>query len=402
MNDSLNYREQEISNYEFLKELKTSDIKIENNCKGIQFLKPYFEFSGACAGCGETPYIKLVSQLFGDRMLVANATGCSSIYGGTYPTCPYSQDKYGFGPAWANSLFEDNAEFGYGIALSRRIERDNFIKLLTKNKNKYSYSIKEIVSLFLTDTNNHSQNKELVNRLKFYKYTHLIDDCDKEVFDNIHLFVKTSTWIIGGDGWAYDIGFGGLDHVVSTKENVNILILDSEVYSNTGGQTSKATPRGATAKFNVQGKPTAKKDILSMLMTYKDVYVAKVSMGANPDQCIKAFVEAENYDGPSVILAYSPCVNHGYNMSKSQTHCANAVKSGYWSLFRYNPENNPQMQIDSFEPTMNYEDFTENETRYKILSKTNPEEKEKLIKQSKLDADILRQNYKNEANKDKI
>jgi len=397
MNDSLNYREQEISNYEFLKELKIEQTKTNYSCKGIQFLKPYFEFSGACAGCGETPYIKLVSQLFGDRMLIANATGCSSIYGGTYPSCPYSQDKYGFGPAWANSLFEDNAEFGYGIALSKRIERENFIKLLKKNKNSYSHSIKEIVTLFLEDTDNHAQNKELISRLNFYRYTHLIDESDKEVFDNINLFVKPSTWIIGGDGWAYDIGFGGLDHVVSTGENVNILILDTEVYSNTGGQTSKSTPRGATAKFNVSGKTTAKKDILSMLMTYKDVYVAKVSMGANPDQCVKAFTEAENYDGPSVILAYAPCINHGYNMSKSQTHCADAVKSGYWSLFRYNPNLEPQMQIDSYEPIKNYEDFTESETRYKILSKTNPEEKEVLIEKSKQDAINLIERYKNKS-----
>ena len=394
MNNSLEYREQETSNHEFLKELKTVDIQPRNSCKGVQFLKPYFEFSGACAGCGETPYIKLVSQLFGDRMLIANATGCSSIYGGTYPTCPYSQDKFGFGPAWANSLFEDNAEFGYGIALSRRLERDNFIKLLSNNKNKYSNSIKEIVSLFLSNPNNHAQNKELVTRLNFYRHTHLIDETDKEVFDNIHLFVKPSTWIIGGDGWAYDIGFGGLDHVISTGENVNILILDTEVYSNTGGQTSKATPRGATAKFNVTGKTTAKKDLLSMLMTYKDVYVAKVSMGANPDQCVKAFTEAENYDGPSVILAYAPCINHGYNMSKSQTHSANAVKSGYWSLFRYNPNTKPEMQIDSYDPIMDYEEFTENETRYKILSKTNPTERDGLIEKSKQDAENLRESYK--------
>ena len=366
-----------------------------NNVKALQYYPSYFEFSGACAGCGETPYLKLVSKLFGDRMIIANATGCSSIYGGSFPICPYSKDKEGFGPSWANSLFEDNAEFGYGIAYSLKNERENFIKMLIKHRRTYSPIIKEIVEKFLNDTDNHDANRELVNRLKFYQCTHLIDHEDMEVFEKMHLFIKPSTWIIGGDGWAYDIGFSGLDHVVATGENVNILILDTEVYSNTGGQTSKSTPRGASAKFNVQGKTSMKKDILGMLATYKNVYLAQVSMGADPDQCVKAFAEAESFDGPSVILAYSPCVNHGYDMKNSQTHCQNAVKSGYVSLFRYNPNNEESLIIDSGEPSLSYEEYAMSENRFKLVKKTNPDKQEEMLELSKLDAIDKLNNLKN-------
>ena len=394
MNDSLEYRELQKENYEYTRTLK-QDINKQNTCKTLQFKPNYFEFSGACAGCGETPYLKLVTQLFGDRMLIANATGCSSIYGGTYPTCPYAKDEDGFGPAWANSLFEDNAEFGYGIAYSKRIERENFINTLNKNKQKYSKEISSLVKKFLSDTDNHAQNKEIVIELKKL-FNHIkIKEIDKEVLNNINLFIKQSCWIIGGDGWAYDIGFGGLDHVVASGENVNILILDTELYSNTGGQTSKSTPRGASAKFNSTGKTTMKKDLLGMLMTYKNVYVAQVAMGANPDQCVKAFEEAEKFDGPSVILAYSPCINHGYDMRYSQTHVLNSVKSGYNTLFRYSPNSEPNLIVDSFDPTMNYREYLDSENRFKILSKTNPTNKDALLNLNELDAKNKREQLKN-------
>jgi len=392
MEKSEKIRERELENYSFSltqKEFKT-DVKF---VKDVQYKKPYFEFSGACAGCGETPYIKLATQLFGDRMLIANATGCSSIYGGTYPTCPYAKDKDGFGPSWANSLFEDNAEFGYGIALARKNQRKNFLNSL-KNM-KFSKKISEKVQNFLKNPENHENNKQLILELKKYQKGHMLKNDELFLFNNLHLITSTSVWIFGGDGWAYDIGFGGLDHVVASGENVNILILDTEVYSNTGGQTSKATPRGSVAKFNSTGKTTKKKDLASMLMTYKDVYVAQVSMGANPEQCLQAFIEAESYDGPSVIIAYAPCVNHGYDMKHSQEHANNAVKSGYTTLFRYNPTNEEPMKIDSFDPTMSYQEYVETENRFAILSSVNKENKKDLLSRSETDAKERNENYKN-------
>ena len=392
MEDSEKIREKELENFKFAldqKEIKT-DIKF---VKDVQYKKPYFEFSGACAGCGETPYIKLATQLFGDRMLIANATGCSSIYGGTYPTCPYAKDDSGFGPSWANSLFEDNAEFGFGISIARKNQRKNFINSL-KNM-KFSKKISEKLENFLKNPENHENNKQLIIEFKKYKQDHKLKFDEQYLFDNLHLIASSSVWIFGGDGWAYDIGFGGLDHVVASGENVNILILDTEVYSNTGGQTSKSTPRGAVAKFNSSGKTTKKKDLASMLMTYKDVYVAQVSMGANPEQCLQAFIEAEKYDGPSVIIAYAPCVNHGYDLKNSQEHCMNAVRSGYTMLFRYNPTLDEPMKIDSFDPTMNYSEFVETENRFAILSAVNKENKSKLIKQSESDAKQRNKDYKN-------
>ena len=399
MTKSSEIRDKEIANEEFMLTLPTITPFTPNTVKGVQFKRPYFEFSGACAGCGETPYIKLATQLFGDRMLIANATGCSSIYGGTFPTCPYSKDKEGFGPTWANSLFEDNAEFGYGIAIAKKNERKNFIeKLSTK---KLSKKLNELIVPFLNDSENHDYNKKLILELKKYKKGHVIKGDDKFLFDNLSLITSPSIWIIGGDGWAYDIGFGGLDHVVASGENVNILVLDTEVYSNTGGQTSKSTPRGASAKFNLSGKNTKKKDLASMLMTYKDVYVATVAMGANPDQCVSAFVEAEKYNGPSVIIAYAPCVNHGYDMRYSENHSFNSVKSGYNTLFRYNPNNLEPMHIDSFEPTMNYRDFVDSENRFSILEKVNKTNKNKLLKQSEQDAINRRKLYINQEKNNK-
>lgn len=392
-------KDKEVSNYEFMLTLPQNTPFTPNTTKGVQFKKPYFEFSGACAGCGETPYIKLATQLFGDRMLIANATGCSSIYGGTYPTCPYSKDKQGFGPSWANSLFEDNAEFGFGIAIARKNERNNFIEKLKTHK--FSRKISNMLQEFLQNPENHENNKALTLKLKDYKKGHIIAESDKYLFENLHLIVSPSVWIFGGDGWAYDIGFGGLDHVVASGENVNILVLDTEVYSNTGGQTSKSTPRGATAKFNSTGKTTKKKDLASMLMTYKDVYVAQVAMGANPDQCVQAFTEAEQYNGPSVIIAYAPCINHGYNMRESQIHSWNSVKSGYNTLFRYNPTAKQPMQVDSYDPIIQYKDYVETENRFAILSKVNKQNKSKMLKQSEQDAITRRKTYLNKQKESK-
>lgn len=391
MTESEKIREKEVANMQFSLTLPNNLPFTPNTVKGVQFKKPYFEFSGACAGCGETPYIKLATQLFGDRMLIANATGCSSIYGGTFPTCPYSKDKDGFGPSWVNSLFEDNAEFGYGIAVARKEQRKNFInKLKTLN---FSNTMREFIEPFIKNPENHEANKQLIIKLKEYRRGHMLKGDDLYVYNNLNLITSPSVWIFGGDGWAYDIGFGGLDHVVASGENVNILVLDSEVYSNTGGQTSKATPRGATAKFNMTGKTTKKKDLASMLMTYKDVYVATVAMGANPDQCVSAFVEAEKYNGPSVIIAYAPCINHGYNMRYSQQHSFNSVKSGYNTLFRFNPSLKEPMQLDSFDPTMNYREYVESENRFAILEKVNKNNKDELLLLSEKDALSRRTSY---------
>ncbi len=368
-----------------------------NNVKGVQFKKPYFEYSGACAGCGETPYIKLLTQLFGDRMLIANATGCSSIYGGTFPTCPYTKDGLNLGPAWANSLFEDNAEFGYGIMLARTEQRKNFIDKLQQTT--FSQDVQLIINKFLNDTDNHQQNRDILQQLTLYSATRGIADSDKYLFENIGLIIKPSTWIIGGDGWAYDIGFGGLDHVIASGENINILVLDTEVYSNTGGQTSKATPRGASAKFNQTGKTTKKKDLASMMMSYGDVYVANIAIGSNPDQAVKAFIEAEQYNGPSIIIAYCPCVNHGYDLKYSQTHSFASVSSGYNTLFRYNPSSKPNMQIDSVEPYSDYVEYVSSENRYKILDKVNPHNKENLLSKSKQDAENRRKAYSEKVKK---
>jgi len=384
MEETEKLKDKELRNEEFMMAQPKVEVDNVKAVKDLQFKKGYFEFSGACAGCGETPYIKLATQLFGDRMLIANATGCSSIFGGTYPTCPYTKDEDGFGPTWANSLFEDNAEFGYGIALARKNMRKNFINNL-KNM-KFSKKISDFVDNFIKNPENHEFNKEFILKLKEHKNKNVLKQDEAYLIKNINLITSPSVWIFGGDGWAYDIGFGGLDHVVASGENVNILILDTEVYSNTGGQTSKSTPRGATAKFNMAGKTTKKKDLASMLMSYKDVYVAQVSMGANPEQCLQAFIEAESYNGPSVIIAYAPCLNHGYDMGDTQIHAANAVKSGYTTLFRYNPNNEVSMKIDSFEPTIDFKEFAETENRFSILSKVNKTNKTALLKQSEQDA----------------
>lgn len=395
MESSSELKEIELKNQKYAYTLPQRQPFEPNTVKGLQFSKPYFEYSGACAGCGETPYIKMLTQLFGDRMLIANATGCSSIYGGTFPSCPYTTDSLNLGPAWANSLFEDNAEFGYGIMLASKEKRTNFINTLKQTK--FSNNIQNFVNQFLQDTDNHKQNRELLQQLNLYFATRGVEDCDKYLYQNLGQIIKPSTWIIGGDGWAYDIGFGGLDHVIASGENINILVLDTEIYSNTGGQTSKSTPRGASAKFNQTGKTTKKKDLASMMMSYKDVYVAQISIGANPDQAIKAFIEAENYNGPSLILAYSPCVSHGYDLRYSQTHAFTSVSSGYNTLFRYNPSTEPNMQVDSVEPFSDYNEYVNSENRFKVLDMVNPTMKDALLSASKQDALSRRKNYVNKS-----
>jgi len=352
--------------------------------KGSQFLRPLFEFSGACAGCGETPYVKLATQLFGDRMIIANATGCSSIYGGTFPTSPYCVTREGKGPAWANSLFEDNAEYGFGYRLAvdanRRLLAASIdgalaagttpalTDALGKMKGLWKTTGDEAKAAAKTIREALPEALNIANGAKPYlaKIAELQD-----------YIVEKSVWCIGGDGWAYDIGYGGLDHVLAMNRNVNLLVLDTEVYSNTGGQASKSTPTGSVAKFAASGKKTAKKDLGRMAMTYGYVYVAAVAMGANMNQCLKAFIEAEAYDGPSIVIAYSPCINHGIDMSKCQAEEKLAVDTGYWILYRYNPllakEGKNPLVLDSREPKFEYEVFLKNEIRYRTLTQEYPE-----------------------------
>jgi pyruvate-ferredoxin/flavodoxin oxidoreductase len=317
------------TNYRFLHNIQQVPTDFaKNTIRGIQFSKPYFEFSGACAGCGESPYIKLVTQLFGNSMLIANATGCSSIYGGSAPSNPYTIDDKGYGPSWANSLFEDNAEFGFGMEAGSKYQRDVAFKNLEVLLASANETIKPIIQKLLSVKDTYESKKvteELIAVLKSQPQSKEIAN----VLASADHLPKKSTWIIGGDGWGYDIGYGGLDHVIANKENVNILVLDTEVYSNTGGQASKATPAGSIAKFAATGKLTRKKDLGLIAMSYKEVYVAQVSMGANPNQLLKAIIEAESYNGPSLIIAYAPCINHGFNLANAQQEMRKAVETGY-------------------------------------------------------------------------
>ena len=329
----------EEANWEYAQTIPEVDSTILNkaNVKESQFLKPLFEFSGACAGCGETPYVKLVTQLFGDRMMVANATGCSSIYGGSAPTVPYTTNEKGQGPAWANSLFEDNAEFGFGMNLATTQRRAKLAELVTELAGQVEGEAKETCEAWLAAMNDGEASKAASAKLAA-----LVEGCDsdlcKEIASMKDMMIKKSQWIFGGDGWAYDIGYGGVDHVLAQGEDVNVLVLDTEVYSNTGGQASKSTPTGSIAKFAASGKKTRKKDLGMMAMSYGYVYVATVAMSANPAQLLKAMNEAEAYHGPSLIIAYAPCINHGINMAHAQMEIKRAVACGYWPLYRYNPE----------------------------------------------------------------
>ncbi len=355
--------------------------------KGSQMLQPLFEFSGACSGCGETPYVKLLTQMFGDRLLVANATGCSSIYGGNLPTTPWTKNADGRGPAWSNSLFEDNAEFGYGMRLALDQQNEQARRLLGELDGRIPAELKE--ALATTDQSDEAgiaAQREHVAELKKI-LAGLDDPAAKRLSTLADALVEKSVWIVGGDGWAYDIGFGGLDHVLASGRNVNILVLDTEVYSNTGGQASKSTPRGAVAKFAAGGKHTAKKDLGLIAAGYGNVYVAQVALGADNPQTVKAFAEAESYDGPSLIIAYSHCIAHGIEMSTAMAHQKEATDSGYWPLYRYDPRVAHSFQLDSRPPKIPVADFTAKENRFAILARANPSEAAELAAAEQHDVD---------------
>ncbi len=399
MQDQLPIREAEAANWDFFLSIPEMDrTKINTgNVKDSQFLEPLFEFSGACSGCGETPYVKLVSQLFGDRSVIANATGCSSIYGGNLPTTPWTKNADGRGPAWSNSLFEDNAEFGLGYRLA--IDKHNLqaknlcIKLAGSIGDKLVTDIvnadqKDETGIFDQRLRVEELKSKLVNLIAASKEAETIGDA-KQLASLADYLVKKSVWIMGGDGWAYDIGYGGLDHVLASGKNVNVLVLDTEVYSNTGGQCSKSTPRAAVAKFAAGGKTSAKKDLGLMAMTYGNVYVAKIAMGANDAQSVKAILEAEAYDGPSLIIAYSHCIAHGIDMAKGMKNQKAAVDSGHWQLYRFNPDaaaegKNP-FKLESKGLKIPFKDYAYLETRYKMLTKSNPAVAEKLMEQAQVD-----------------
>ena len=385
-------REAEAKNWDFFMNIPDMDKKLFNpsTIKNSQLLRPLFEFSGACAGCGETPYVKLVSQLFGDRSVIANATGCSSIYGGNLPTTPWAVDSKGRGPAWSNSLFEDNAEFGLGMRLTIDKQKEYALELVKLFEKELSLElVNALVNAKQDDDAAIQAQRERVAELK-NKLSKSSDSRAKDLVSLADNLVKKSVWIIGGDGWAYDIGYGGLDHVMASGRNVNILVLDTEVYSNTGGQSSKSTPRAAVAKFAMSGKGLPKKDLGLIAMSYGYVYVARVAMGANDQQTLRALIEAESYDGPSLVIAYSPCIAHGYDLSKSLEQSKLAVQSGHWPMYRYDPRLATQGQnpliIESKEPSIPISQYAYNETRYKMLIQMNEDRAEELMKEAQHDA----------------
>ncbi|MDR0414576.1 MAG: pyruvate:ferredoxin (flavodoxin) oxidoreductase, partial [Prevotellaceae bacterium] len=372
------------------------------NVKNSQFAQPLFEFSGACMGCGETPYVKAVTQLFGERMMIANATGCSSIYGGSYPASPYTVNRKGCGPAWANSLFEDDAEFGLGMVMGVETLRDRIAALMTQGLScdKCSPEHKELFAEWLANRNDGTKTQEIAAKL-----IPLVEKCSCDVCRQLaelkDYIVKRSQWIIGGDGWAYDIGYGGLDHVLASGDNVNVLVLDTEVYSNTGGQSSKSTPAGAVAKFATSGKRVRKKDLGMMAMSYGYVYVAQVAMGASNNQYFNVLKEAEAYNGPSLIIAYAPCINHGLKggMLNTQREEKLAVECGYWHTYRYNPaleaEGKNPFSLDSKEPDWSkFQDFLKSEVRYSSLLKSFPAEAAELFKATEENAKWRYRQYK--------
>ncbi len=369
-----------------------------NSVKNIQLLTPLFEFSGACAGCGETPYLKLMSQLFGDRALIANATGCSSIYGGNLPTTPWTYNKEGRGPAWSNSLFEDNAEFGLGMRLTLDKQTEYARELVDRLRGLIGEELAdELLAFRAWDHQGIEGQRARVAALK-EKLAGLEDPAARDLLSLADMLVPKSVWIVGGDGWAYDIGYGGLDHVLASGRNVNILVMDTEVYSNTGGQASKATPLGAVAKFAAGGKPTPKKDLAMMAMAYGNVYVAQVAMGANDTHTVRAFLEAESYDGPSIIIAYSHCIAHGIDMAKGMEQQKLATQSGFWPLFRYDPRLKAQgknpFQLDSRAPKIPLEAYVYNENRFRMLKQSNPERAEELLNEAQ--QEVLERWYKYE------
>ena len=405
MEPQLPLREQERENWDFFLSLPNPDRRQihADRIRQQQWQEPLFEFSGACAGCGETPYIKLATQLFGDRMVIANATGCSSIYGGNLPTTPYTTNADGRGPAWSNSLFEDNAEFGFGFRLSIDKHTDFARELLQKLG---GVAGDNLVSQILNNPQKSEadiwEQRQLVAQLK--EHLQGVDNADaKQLASLADYLVKKSVWIVGGDGWAYDIGYGGLDHVIATGRNVNILVMDTEVYSNTGGQSSKATPRAAVAKFAAGGKPASKKDLGLIAMTYGNVYVASVAMGARDEHTLKAFLEAEAYEGPSLIIAYSHCIAHGINMMTAMNHQKDIVESGRWLLYRYNPElaeqgKNP-LQLDSRSPKKTVDISMYQENRFKMLTKSKPADAKRLMQEAQHDVNTRWEMYQYLANR---
>ena len=388
-------REQYIKDWNFAKDIPPKDItkKVEQTVKGSQFKKPLQEFSGACAGCGETPYAKLVTQLFGNRMMISNAAGCSTVWGGS-PQVSYTTDEKGHGPSWGFSLFEDNAEYGFGMYLGvQKIRNATKSRAMEAIEGGLSETLKKALQEWIDGFDDSEGTRDRADNLAAVLEKEKGNEkILNEIYDNKDYFVKRSHWIFGGDGWAYDIGYGGLDHVLASGENVNVLVFDTEVYSNTGGQSSKATPTAAIAEFAACGKRTRKKDLGMMAMSYGYVYVAQIAMGADKNQCLKAMIEAESYPGPSLIIAYSPCINHGIKagMGKSQTHEKEAVESGYWQLYRYNPllqkEGKNPFTLDSKEPIKSFKDFLMSEVRYASLYKIMPEQADELFEKAEGDA----------------
>ncbi|MFO7882038.1 MAG: 4Fe-4S double cluster binding domain-containing protein, partial [Kosmotogaceae bacterium] len=373
--------------------------------KGSQFSTPLMEFSGACAGCGETPYAKVATQLYGDRMIIANATGCSSIWGGSAPSTPYTVNSEGKGPAWANSLFEDNAEYGFGMVVAIKQIRNRIEDLMKELieldiDNSVKEPFKEWIDGREDPDKSKSSTKKILEIIEKGIDNKKAREILKELEDKKDFLIKKSIWSFGGDGWAYDIGYGGLDHVLASGEDINVMVFDTEVYSNTGGQASKASPTAAVAKFAASGKKTKKKDLGLMAMSYGYVYVAQVAMGANQNQFMKALTEAESYKGPSIIIAYSPCINHGIKagMGKSQSREKEAVEAGYWHLYRYNPELKKQEKnpfiLDSKEPSASFKEFLEGEIRYTSLQNTFPEIAKELFEKAGKEAKERYETYK--------
>ncbi|MBU4334497.1 MAG: pyruvate:ferredoxin (flavodoxin) oxidoreductase [Candidatus Omnitrophica bacterium] len=401
MTPQIPLRESEKKNWEFFLNIPEIDrSKVKNDVvRSVMALQPLFEFSGACAGCGETPYIKLITQLYGDRMVVANATGCSSIYGGNLPTTPYTVNNEGRGPAWSNSLFEDNAEFGFGFRLTIDKQKEFAQELVKKLASDIGDDL--VTSILGAEQNDEpgifEQRVRVAALKEKLKGNSSVDA--KQLLSLADMLVKKSVWIFGGDGWAYDIGYGGLDHVLASGRNVNVLVMDTEVYSNTGGQASKATPRAAVAKFAADGKPLAKKDLAMISISYGNIYVGQIALGANDGQTVKAIIEAEAYNGPSLILAYSHCIAHGINMTEAMSEQKAAVASGHWPLFRFNPDleakgENPFI-LDSKAPTISFEDFAYKENRFKVLVKAKPERAKMLLDLAQHDVDVKWKKYEN-------
>ena len=393
LEEEMSAGEQENADYLFKEVTYKDDIFSKSNVKGSQFAKPLFEFHAACPGCGETPYITLATQLFGERMMIANATGCSSIYGGSAPTTPYTANDKGVGPAWANSLFEDNAEFGLGMEVANETMRHRIENIMLENMEKSPNSLVALYKDWIEFKKDGTKTQEIREKLVPILEANLDVPGVKDILSLKKYLVKKSQWIIGGDGWAYDIGYGGLDHVLASGENVNVLVLDTEVYSNTGGQSSKSARAGSIAQFTASGKPTQKKDLGYIAMTYGNIYVAQINSNASGAQAIKAMEAAEVYDGPSVIIAYSPCIAHGIKggLGKSGSQGELATKCGYWPIYTYDPklreEGQNPIKITGKEPDWDlYEEFLMNEVRYAALKKSNPEHAAELFEKNKKDA----------------